>query len=212
MKCQHKGRRFYFSVFAKNSVYRLSVRPRLRGGVSVPEESAAVGSQPAPVRALQAPAARHQKPSSAPQSHQHHSAGGTQCCHGNLPVVVVICAIPMSPSPLTAPLQKAQLGVQDEEIRSLKSSLGEEQRRNADLQQEMRMQTDRLQAQVQQQLQRQQEEQRENHRLQVPAPTCLCMASTNPVFTSTCAGLVFSGGASGESEQAQEPGGGASER
>ncbi|XP_004072946.1 hamartin isoform X1 [Oryzias latipes] len=61
---------------------------------------------------------------------------------------------------------KAQLGVQDEEIRSLKSSLGEEQRRNADLQQEMRMQTDRLQAQVQQQLQRQQEEQRENHRLQ----------------------------------------------
>ncbi|XP_024115925.1 hamartin isoform X2 [Oryzias melastigma] len=61
---------------------------------------------------------------------------------------------------------KAQLGVQDEEIRSLKSSLDEEQRRNADLQQDMRIQTDRLHAHVQQLLQRQQEEQQENQRLQ----------------------------------------------
>lgn len=82
-------------------------------------------------------------------------------------------------------LKKAQLGVQDEEIRSLKSSLDEEQRRNADLQQDMRIQTDRLHAHVQQLLQRQQEEQRENQRLQVQVLTCFCRLSTNQLFTNT---------------------------
>ncbi|XP_072243209.1 TSC complex subunit 1a [Leuresthes tenuis] len=61
---------------------------------------------------------------------------------------------------------KAQLGVQDEEIRCLRASLKEEQRRFAELQLDTRTQTDRLHAHVRQLLLQQEEEQRVSQRLQ----------------------------------------------
>ena len=63
--------------------------------------------------------------------------------------------------------QKAQLGVQDEEIRCLKTSLDEEQRRFAELQLDTQTQTERLHAHVRQLLLQQEEEQRVSQRLQV---------------------------------------------
>lgn len=63
--------------------------------------------------------------------------------------------------------QKAQLGVQDQEIHSLRSSLSEEQRRLNQLHQDGRTQTDRLLDQNQQLLLQQQRHQQDNQQLQV---------------------------------------------
>ncbi|KAF3695267.1 Hamartin Tuberous sclerosis 1 protein [Channa argus] len=67
---------------------------------------------------------------------------------------------------------KAQLAVQDEEIRSLKRSLEEEHRRYIQLQQDTHKHTKQLQTHIQQLLLRQQEEQRENQRLQSELQEC----------------------------------------
>ncbi|KAK2838215.1 hypothetical protein Q5P01_015427 [Channa striata] len=67
---------------------------------------------------------------------------------------------------------KAQLAVQDEEIRSLKLSLDEEQGRYIQLQKETRQHTKQLQIHIQQLLLRQQDEQRENQRLQGELQEC----------------------------------------
>uniref|UniRef100_A0A3Q2P833 TSC complex subunit 1a n=1 Tax=Fundulus heteroclitus TaxID=8078 RepID=A0A3Q2P833_FUNHE len=61
---------------------------------------------------------------------------------------------------------KAQLGVQDEEIRCLKTSLDEEQRRFTKLKQDTQTQTQLLHAQIQQLLQQQQDKRQENQQLQ----------------------------------------------
>ncbi|KAM4578018.1 TSC complex subunit 1a isoform 2-T3 [Fundulus diaphanus] len=61
---------------------------------------------------------------------------------------------------------KAQLGVQDEEIRCLKTSLDEEQRRFTKLKQDTKTQTELLHAQIQQLLQQQQDKRQENQQLQ----------------------------------------------
>ncbi|XP_054895691.1 LOW QUALITY PROTEIN: TSC complex subunit 1a [Poeciliopsis prolifica] len=67
---------------------------------------------------------------------------------------------------------KAQLGVQDQEIRSLRSSLSEEQRRLDQLQQDGQTQTDRLLHQNQQLLLQQQRHQQEHQRLQSNLEDC----------------------------------------
>ncbi|XP_040010587.1 TSC complex subunit 1a isoform X2 [Xiphias gladius] len=67
---------------------------------------------------------------------------------------------------------KAQLGVQNEEIRSLKLSLEEEQRRYTQLQQDTHAQTKQLHTRIQQLLLQQQDEQRENQRLQSELQEC----------------------------------------
>ncbi|XP_017158883.1 TSC complex subunit 1a [Poecilia reticulata] len=67
---------------------------------------------------------------------------------------------------------KAQLGVQDQEIRSLRSSLSEEQRRLNQLQQDGRTQTDRLLDQNQQLLLQQQRHQQDNQQLQSDLEDC----------------------------------------
>lgn len=63
--------------------------------------------------------------------------------------------------------QRGQLSVQDEEIRSLRTSLEEEQRRYTQLQQDTRTHTEQLQTHIQQLLLQRQEEQRDTQRLQV---------------------------------------------
>nr|XP_046242440.1 TSC complex subunit 1a isoform X2 [Scatophagus argus] len=67
---------------------------------------------------------------------------------------------------------KAQLSVQDEEIRSLKSSLGEEQRRYTQLQQDTHTHTQQLHTHIQQLLLQQQDQQRDNQRLQSELQEC----------------------------------------
>ncbi|PWA16982.1 hypothetical protein CCH79_00020064, partial [Gambusia affinis] len=67
---------------------------------------------------------------------------------------------------------KAQLGVQDQEIRSLRSSLSEEQRRLNQLQQDGRTQTDHLLDQNQQLLLQQQRHQQDNQQLQSDLEDC----------------------------------------
>lgn len=64
-------------------------------------------------------------------------------------------------------LQKAQLGIQDDEIQCLKKSLEEEQRRYTWLQHETHTHTEKLQTHIQQLLQQQQDEHRDAQRLQV---------------------------------------------
>lgn len=64
-------------------------------------------------------------------------------------------------------LQKAQLGIQDDEIQCLKQSLEEEQRRYTWLQHETHAHTEKLQTHIQQLLQQQQDEHRDAQRLQV---------------------------------------------
>ncbi|XP_040897943.1 TSC complex subunit 1a isoform X2 [Toxotes jaculatrix] len=67
---------------------------------------------------------------------------------------------------------KAQLSVQDEEIRSLKLSLEEEQRRYTQMQQETQTHTNQLHTHIQQLLLQQQDEQRDNQRLQSELQEC----------------------------------------
>ncbi|XP_035021119.1 TSC complex subunit 1a isoform X1 [Hippoglossus stenolepis] len=67
---------------------------------------------------------------------------------------------------------RAQLGVQDEEIRSLKLSLEEEQRRYTQLQQDTHTHTNQLNTQIQQLLLQQQDEQTHNQRLQSDLQEC----------------------------------------
>lgn len=67
---------------------------------------------------------------------------------------------------------KGQLSVQDEEIRSLKSSLEQEQRRYTQLQQDTCTQTDQLHAHIQQLLLQHQDEQRDNQRLKSELQEC----------------------------------------
>ncbi|XP_018548927.1 TSC complex subunit 1a isoform X2 [Lates calcarifer] len=67
---------------------------------------------------------------------------------------------------------RAQLGVQDEEIRSLKLSLEEEQRRYTQLQQDTHTHTDQLHTHIQQLMLQQQDEQRDNQRLQSELQEC----------------------------------------
>ncbi|XP_067430549.1 TSC complex subunit 1a isoform X2 [Thunnus thynnus] len=67
---------------------------------------------------------------------------------------------------------KAQLGVQDEEIRSLKMSLEEEQRRYTELQQDTHTHTTQLHTHIQQLLLQQQDGQRDNQRLQSELQEC----------------------------------------
>ncbi|XP_022620476.1 hamartin-like [Seriola dumerili] len=67
---------------------------------------------------------------------------------------------------------KAQLGVQDEEIRSLRLSLEEEQRRDTQLQQDTHTHTNQLHTHIQQLLLQQQDEQRDNQRLQSELQEC----------------------------------------
>ncbi|XP_041643129.1 TSC complex subunit 1a isoform X2 [Cheilinus undulatus] len=67
---------------------------------------------------------------------------------------------------------KGQLSVQEEEIRSLKSSLEEEQRRYTHLQQDTHTQTNQLHTHVQQLLLQHQDSQRENQRLQSELQEC----------------------------------------
>ncbi|XP_026199200.1 TSC complex subunit 1a isoform X2 [Anabas testudineus] len=67
---------------------------------------------------------------------------------------------------------KAQLGVQDEEIRSLKLSLEEEQRRYTQLQQDADKHQKQLHAHIQQLLLQHQDEQRHNQRLQTELLEC----------------------------------------
>ncbi|XP_070759839.1 TSC complex subunit 1a [Enoplosus armatus] len=67
---------------------------------------------------------------------------------------------------------KGQLSVQDEEIRSLKLSLKEEQRRYTQLQQDTHTHTNQLHTHIQQLLLQQQDEQRDNQRLQSELQEC----------------------------------------
>ncbi|XP_047184858.1 TSC complex subunit 1a isoform X2 [Scophthalmus maximus] len=67
---------------------------------------------------------------------------------------------------------RAQLAVQDEEIRSLKSSLEEEQKRYTQLQQDTHTHTNQLHTHIQQLLLQQQDEQRHNQRLQNELQEC----------------------------------------
>ncbi|KAM7390984.1 hypothetical protein PAMP_021704 [Pampus punctatissimus] len=67
---------------------------------------------------------------------------------------------------------KAQLGVQDEEIRSLKMSLEEEQRRYTELQQDTHTHSTQLHTHIQQLLLQQQDVQRDNQRLQSELQEC----------------------------------------
>ncbi|XP_074526805.1 TSC complex subunit 1a [Halichoeres trimaculatus] len=67
---------------------------------------------------------------------------------------------------------KGQLSVQDEEIRSLKSSLEQEQRRYTQLQQDTCTQTNQLHAHIQQLLLQHQDEQRDNQRLKSELQEC----------------------------------------
>ncbi|CAB1431744.1 unnamed protein product [Pleuronectes platessa] len=67
---------------------------------------------------------------------------------------------------------RAQLGVQDEEIRSMKLSLEEEQRRYTQLQQDTHEHTNQLNTQIQQLLLQQQDEQTHNQRLQSDLQEC----------------------------------------
>ncbi|XP_069379266.1 TSC complex subunit 1a isoform X2 [Paralichthys olivaceus] len=69
---------------------------------------------------------------------------------------------------------RAQLGVQDEEIRSLKLSLEEEQRRYTQLQQDTHTHTNQLNTQIQQLLLQQQDKQTHNQRLQSDLQECQC--------------------------------------
>ncbi|XP_068457846.1 TSC complex subunit 1a isoform X2 [Clinocottus analis] len=71
-----------------------------------------------------------------------------------------------------AEAMKGQLGVQDEEILSLKSSLQEEQRRHTQLQHDTHTHTTQLHTHNQQLLLRQQEEQRDKQRLQSELQEC----------------------------------------
>ncbi|XP_044052066.1 TSC complex subunit 1a [Siniperca chuatsi] len=67
---------------------------------------------------------------------------------------------------------KGQLSVQDEEIRSLKSSLQEEQRRYTQLQRDTHTHTEQLHTHIQQLLLQQQEAQRDSQRLQSELQEC----------------------------------------
>ncbi|XP_068167561.1 TSC complex subunit 1a isoform X2 [Antennarius striatus] len=67
---------------------------------------------------------------------------------------------------------KGQLGVQDEEIRCLRKSLEEEQRRYTQLQQDAHTHTTQLQTHIQQLLLKQNDEQRDNARLQTELLEC----------------------------------------
>ncbi|XP_037830887.1 TSC complex subunit 1a isoform X2 [Kryptolebias marmoratus] len=67
---------------------------------------------------------------------------------------------------------KAQLSVQDGEIRCLKLSLDEEQRRYGELKQDTQTQTEQLHAQIRQLQQQQQERQQENQKLQSELQEC----------------------------------------
>ncbi|XP_034727885.1 TSC complex subunit 1a isoform X2 [Etheostoma cragini] len=67
---------------------------------------------------------------------------------------------------------KGQLSVQDEEIRSLKSSLQEEQRRYTQLQQDTHTHTNQLHTHIQQLLLQQQDEQRDKQRLKSELQEC----------------------------------------
>ncbi|XP_060927271.1 TSC complex subunit 1a isoform X2 [Limanda limanda] len=67
---------------------------------------------------------------------------------------------------------RAQLGVQDEEIRSMKLSLEEEQRRSTQLQQDTHTHTNQLNTQIQQLLLQQKDEQTHNQRLQSDLQEC----------------------------------------
>ncbi|XP_045890723.1 TSC complex subunit 1a isoform X1 [Micropterus dolomieu] len=67
---------------------------------------------------------------------------------------------------------KGQLSAQDEEIRSLKTSLQEEQRRYTQLQQDTHTHTERLHTHVQQLLLQHQDEQRDRQRLQSELQEC----------------------------------------
>lgn len=64
-------------------------------------------------------------------------------------------------------LQKAQLGIQNDEIQCLKKSLEEEQRRYMQLREETHTHAEKLQTHIQQLLQQQQDGHRETQRLQV---------------------------------------------
>lgn len=64
-------------------------------------------------------------------------------------------------------LQKAQLGIQNDELQCLKKSLEEEQRRYMRLQEETHTHVEKLQTHIQQLLQQQQDEHRDTQRLQV---------------------------------------------
>lgn len=64
-------------------------------------------------------------------------------------------------------LQKAQLGIQNDEIQCLKKSLEEEHRRYTRLQEETHTHAEKLQTHIQQLLQQQQDEHRDTQRLQV---------------------------------------------
>ncbi|KAG7999650.1 Hamartin [Nibea albiflora] len=67
---------------------------------------------------------------------------------------------------------KAQLSIQDEEIRSLKSSLEEEQRRHTQLQEDAHTHTTQLHTHIQQLLLQLQDEQRDKQRLQSELQEC----------------------------------------
>ncbi|XP_030272748.1 hamartin-like isoform X2 [Sparus aurata] len=67
---------------------------------------------------------------------------------------------------------KGQLGVQDEEIRSLKTSLQEEQRRYTQLQHDTHTHTEQLHTHIQQLLLQRQDEQRDNQRLKSELQEC----------------------------------------
>lgn len=67
-------------------------------------------------------------------------------------------------------LQKAQLAVQDEEIRCLKMCLEEEQRRYVELQNDTHTHTTQLHTHIQQLLLQQQDKQRDKQTLQVLSP------------------------------------------
>lgn len=67
---------------------------------------------------------------------------------------------------------KSQLGVQDEEIRSLRASLDEEQRRYSELQRETHTRSEQLHTHIAHLLQLQRDEQRESQRLQGELQEC----------------------------------------
>uniref|UniRef100_A0A1A7WKE9 Tuberous sclerosis 1 n=2 Tax=Iconisemion striatum TaxID=60296 RepID=A0A1A7WKE9_9TELE len=67
---------------------------------------------------------------------------------------------------------KAQLGVQDEEIQSLKTSLDRNQRRYVELKQDMKIQTEQLHSQIQQLLRQQDHKKQQNQKLQSELQEC----------------------------------------
>lgn len=74
-------------------------------------------------------------------------------------------------------LQKAQLGIQNDEIQCLKKSLEEEQRRYMRLQEETHTHAEKLQTHIQQLLQQQQDKHRDTQRLQVTSNRAKCTAT-----------------------------------